>query len=324
VTASRTDAPAGPTLADLREAAAGLAGVAVRTSVVDAPFLAGAAGVPVALKCEFEQPMGAFKARGAYTALRRMDPTARSRGVITYSSGNHGQAVAWAARMFGVRAVVVMPETAPRIKVEGVKGFGGEVVLAPPASPARKAMAEEIAAREGLVIVPPFDHPDIIAGQGTCGLEILEQRPDVAAILVPVGGGGLLAGICAAVEAVRPGVEVVAVEPEGAAKLTAAWAAGHPVALERTGSVADGLLPLSIGSLTFPIIRRVVRRVVTVADADIRRAVRAIHAGLGLRVEPSGAATAAAVLAGLALPGPTVCVVSGGNVDEALFRELTA
>ncbi len=324
MTAARPDAPAGPSLADLREAAAGLAGVAVRTPVVDAPFLAEAAGVPVALKCESEQPMGAFKARGAYTALRRMDPAARARGVITYSSGNHGQAVAWAARMFGVRAVVVMPETAPRIKVEGVKGFGGEVVFAPPTSPARKAMAEEIAAREGLAIVPPFDHPDIIAGQGTCGLEILEQRPDVAAILVPVGGGGLLAGICAAVEALRPGVEVVGVEPEGAAKLTAAWAAGHPVALERTGSVADGLLPLSIGSLTFPIIRRVVRRVVTVGDADIRRAVAMIHAGLGLRVEPSGAATAAAVLAGLTLPGPTVCVASGGNVDDALFRELTA
>ncbi len=324
MTASRTDAPPGPTLADLQEAATGLAGVAVRTSVLDAPFLAAAARVPVALKCEFEQPMGAFKARGAYTALRRMDPAARARGVITYSSGNHGQAVAWAARKFGVRAVVVMPETAPRVKVAGVKGFGGEVVFAPPPSPARKAMAEAIAAREGLAVVPPFDHPDIIAGQGTCGLEILEQRPDVAAILVPVGGGGLLAGICAAVAAVRPGVEVVAVEPEGAAKLTAAWAAGHPVALERTGSVADGLLPLSIGSLTFPIIRRVVRRVVTVADADIRRAVRLIHVGLGLRVEPSGAATAAAVLAGLALPGPTVCVVSGGNVDDALFRELTA
>jgi threonine dehydratase len=291
---------------------------------VDAPFLAEAAGVPVALKCEFEQPMGAFKARGAYTALRRMDPAARARGVITYSSGNHGQAVAWAARMFGARAVVVMPETAPGVKVAGVKGFGGEVVFAPPTPPARKAMAEAIAAREGLAIVPPFDHPDIIAGQGTCGLEILEQRPDVAAILVPVGGGGLIAGICAAVEAVRPGVEVVAVEPEGAAKLTAAWAAGHPVALERTGSVADGLLPLSIGALTFPIIRRVVRRVVTVADADIRRAVRLIHAGLGLRVEPSGAVTAAAVLTGLALPGPAVCVVSGGNVDDALFRELTA
>ena len=313
---------AAPVLADLREAAAGLEDVAVRTRLVEAPFLARVAGVPVALKCEQDQPMGAFKARGAYTALRRMDPAARARGVITYSSGNHGQAIAWAAKKFGVRAVIVMPEAAPRIKVEGVKGFGGEVVFSPPSSTARRRLAEEIAAREGLVIVPPFDDADIMAGQGTCGLEILEERPEVAAILVPVGGGGLLAGICLAVEALRPEVEVIGVEPAGAAKLTAALAAGEPVTLERTASVADGLLPLAIGSLTFPIIRRVVRRVVTVADDDIRRAVRVLHAEAGLRVEPSGAATSAAILAGLRLPGPAVAVVSGGNVDDAVFAEL--
>jgi threonine dehydratase len=324
VTRAAGEAPAAVSARGLAEAAAGLAGVLAPTRLVEVPALAAAAGVPVALKCEFEQPMGAFKARGGWTALRRMAPAARARGVITYSSGNHGQSVAWAAQRFGIRAVVVMPETAPAVKVAGVRGFGGEVVFAPPTSPARQAMAEAMAAREGLTIIPPFDDPDIIEGQGTCGLEILEQRPDVAAILVPVGGGGLLAGICAAVEAHRPAVEVIAVEPEGAAKLTAAWAAGRPVTLPRTASVADGLLPVSIGTLTFPIIRRVARRVVTVRDADIRRAVAVLHASAGVRVEPSGAATAAAVLAGLPLPGPAVCVASGGNVDDALFAELTA
>ena len=318
------EAPAGVTRAGLEEAAAGLAGVLSPTRLVEVPALSARAGVPVALKCEFEQPMGAFKARGGWTALRRLDPEVRARGVITYSSGNHGQSVAWAAQRFGIRALVVMPETAPAVKVAGVRGFGGEVVFAAPPSPARQAMAEEIAAREGLAIIPPFDDPDIIEGQGTCGLEILAQRPGVAALLVPVGGGGLLAGICAAVEALAPAVEVIAVEPEGAAKLTAAWAAGRPVTLPRTASVADGLLPVSIGRLTFPIIRRVVRRVVTVSDAGIRAAVRLLHAEAGLRVEPSGAATAAAVLGGIALPGPAVCVASGGNVDDAVFRELTA
>jgi threonine dehydratase len=312
-----------PDLEDLREAAAGLTGAAVRTRLLDAPFLSAAAGVPVAIKCEFEQPTGAFKVRGALTALRRMDPVVRARGVVAYSSGNHGQAVAWAARRFGVRAVIVMPGTAARVKVEGVKALGGEVALAPPGAPARKAMALEIAAREGLAVVPPFDHPDVIAGQGTCGLEILEQRPDVAAIIVPVSGGGLMAGIAVAVRALRPGVELIAVEPAGAAKLTAAWAVGHPVTIDRPTSLADGLLTSSVGTLTFPLIRGSVRRVVTVGEEAIRDAVRRLHAELGIRVEPSGAVTTAAVLGGLALPGPTVCVATGGNLDDALFAELT-
>jgi threonine dehydratase len=183
--------------------------------------------------------------------------------------------------------------------------------------------AEAIARQEGLAMIPPFDHPDVVAGQGTIGLEIVEQRPDVAVVLSPVSGGGLLAGITVAVSALRPGTRIVAVEPAGAAKLSAALAAGEPRTLERTESIADGLLTRSIGGFTFPIIRLVVREAVQVTENEIAEAVRFLYREAGLRVEPSGAVTTAAVLAGRArLDGPTVLVVSGGNVDPELFQRL--
>lgn len=308
------------TLDDLRAAAETIAGVATRTPLIEMPALAKLTGHSVALKCEQLQPVGAFKVRGAYNAIQRLPAATRKRGVITYSSGNHGQAVSWAAKKVGVRAVIVMPETAPKVKVAGVKKLGGEVVFAGTRSVDRKVKAEEICAAEGLAMIPPFDHPDVIAGQGTCGLEILEAWPHVDTILVPVGGGGLLAGICVAVAALRPETRVVAVEPEGAAKLTAAMAAGEPTALERTASVADGLLPLAVGEMTFPLIQPVVHQVVTVNDDEITAAVRLLHRDAGLRVEPSGAATTAAILGGRVRPrGAAVAVVSGGNVDEDYF-----
>jgi threonine dehydratase len=189
----------------------------------------------------------------------------------------------------------------------------------------RKAKAEEIRAADGLAMIPPFDHPDVIAGQGTCGLEILEQWPHVDTILVPVGGGGLLAGICVAVAGIHPETRVVGVEPEGAAKLTAAMRAGAPTALASTASVADGLLPLAVGEMTFPLIRPVVHQVVTVTDDDITMAVRLLYREAGLRVEPSGAATTAAILSGQVKPeGAAVAVVSGGNVDEEFFDRLVS
>lgn len=309
----------------VREAARGLVGVAVRTPLLEVPSLTALLGVSVLLKCEFQQPVGAFKLRGAYTAIRRLAPADRARGVITYSSGNHGLAVAYAARLHGVPAVIVMPETAPKVKVDGIRRYGGEVVFAGSRSVDRKLRAEEVASRRGLMMIPPFDHPDVIAGQATCGLEIIEQRPDVDTILVPVGGGGLLAGICTAVAAMMPAVRVVAVEPEGAAKLAAALAAGAPVALERTQSLADGLLPLSVGELTFPLIRDVVTDAVQVSEDEIAAAVRLLHRELGLTVEPSGAVTAAALLAGRMRPaGPVVAVATGGNVDPELFQRLVA
>ncbi|HKU62105.1 MAG TPA: threonine/serine dehydratase [Gemmatimonadales bacterium] len=314
------------TLADLRAAAGRVAGVAVRTPLVDVPALGALAGVPVALKCENTQPIGAFKIRGAYNAIAKVAERGDAPGVVTQSSGNHGQAVAFAAARFGLRAVVVMPESTPAIKVEGVRRHGGEVVLAGRVRSAEQGTrAEAIAADEGLVMIPPFDHPDVVAGQGTIGLEILEQRPDVATILVPVSGGGLLAGICVAVQALAPAVEVIAVEPAGAAKLSAALAAGEPRTLERTESLADGLLTRSVGRFTFPILRRTVRRAIRVDEDEIAAAVRWLHREAGVAAEPSGAVTTAALLAGKARPsGPTVAVVSGGNVDPDLFHRLTA
>jgi threonine dehydratase len=317
------DPAATVTLEDVRAAARTLEGVAVRTPLIDIPALADRAGVPVSLKCEQLQPVGAFKIRGAYNAVSRVAREG-ARGVVTQSSGNHGQAVAYAARAFGLRAVVVMPASTPRIKVEGVRRQGGEVVFAGAVrSLEQQQRAEAIEREEGLVMIPPFDHPDVMAGQGTCGLELVEQRPDVDTVLAPVSGGGLLAGISVAVAGVKPSVRLVAVEPEGAAKLSAALAAGHPQMLARTESMADGLLTRSIGRLTFPIIQRMVREVVQVTEAEIADAVRFLYREAGLRVEPSGAVTTAAVLGRrLRLAGPTVAVVSGGNVDPDLFHRL--
>ena len=321
----RSEPVAGVTLADVQAAARVLAGVAVRTPLMELPALSSLAGAPVGLKCENAQPIGAFKIRGAYNAIARVAAAGGAAGVVTQSSGNHGQAVAFAAARFGLRAVVVMPASTPAIKVEGVRRHGAEVVFAGRVrSGEQLARAEAIARSEGLTMIPPFDHPDVVAGQGTCGLEILEQRPDVSTILVPVSGGGLLAGISVVVAALAPAVRVVAVEPEGAAKLTAALAAGEPRALERTESMADGLLTPSVGRFTFPLLRPIVREAVRVTEAEIAGAVRWLHREAGLAAEPSGAVTTAALLAGKVRPaGPAVAVVSGGNVDPDLFHRLT-
>ena len=309
---------------NIRDAAALLAGVIVRTPLREATRLSEQLGFKVMLKCENLQPIGAFKIRGAYTAIARLAPEVRGRGVITYSSGNHGLAVTYAADLLGIRAVIVMPETAPRVKVEGVRKKGGEVVFAGTTTVHRRTKAEEIVAREGLVMIPPFEHGDVIAGQGTCALEILEQCPDVATIAVPVGGGGLLAGIATAIAAEKPTVRVVGVEPVGAAKFTAALRAGHPVSLDSTESLADGLKPLSIGEVPWAHLHGVVRDSALVTDEDLAAAVRYLHKDVMLRTEPSGAATTAAVMAGRIsnLEGPVVAIVSGGNVDPDLFDRL--
>jgi threonine dehydratase len=309
---------------NIRDAASILAGVIVRTPLREASRLSEKLGFKVLLKCENLQPIGAFKIRGAYTAIARLAPEVRSRGVITYSSGNHGLAVTYAADLLGIRAVIVMPETAPRVKVEGVKKKGGQVVFAGTTTVHRRTKAEEIVAQEGLVMIPPFEHPDVIAGQGTCALEILEQCPEVATIAVPVGGGGLLAGIATAIAAEKPSVRIVGVEPVGAAKFTAALRAGHPVELDSTESLADGLKPLSIGDVPWAHLNGVVRESALVNDADLTEAVRYLHKDVMLRTEPSGAATTAAVMAGRItnLEGPVVAIVSGGNVDPDLFGRL--
>jgi threonine dehydratase len=310
-------------LAELRAAAQGLRGVAVETPLFSIAALDQHAGVRTLLKGEHLQPVGAFKIRGAYTAASRIPPDQRARGLITYSSGNHGQAVAYAARQLGTRAVVVMPERAPAIKVEGVRRLGGEAIIAGNSSAERYTKASRLADEQGLVMVPPFESLDVIAGQGTCGLEIIEQCPEVESIIVPVGGGGLIAGIAAAVAALKPSVEVIGVEPVGAPKLTRALEAGGPVTLEHTESLADGLLPLSIGAIPFAILSGIVHRTVVVDEADIVAALRFLYDEGGLMVEPSGAVTTAALLTRRIRPtGPTVAVVSGGNVDPALFQRL--
>jgi threo-3-hydroxy-L-aspartate ammonia-lyase len=259
--------------------------------------------------------MGAFKMRGACNFLAQLTPEARAAGVITYSSGNHGQAVALAAQRLGLPCVVVMPETAPRVKVDGVRGYGGEVIFAGTTSADRKTRAEAEHAARGLTIVPPFDHPWIIAGAGTCGLEILEQCPDASAVYVPIGGGGLLSGISTAIKALKPGVRVIGVEPAGAARMTASRAAGHPVRLEKTASIADGLLTLQTGTLTFAHIQAFVDEIVTVEEEEIAGAVRWLFKDAQIVAEPSGAASVAAVLKASSIAAGTVAVISGGNVS---------
>jgi threonine dehydratase len=304
---------------EIREAAAGLQGIAVRTSLRYVEALGAH------LKLENEQPVGAFKIRGAYNAIRKLPDAARQRGVITFSSGNHGQAVAYAAQQFGVRAVIVMPETAPAVKIEGVKRWGGEVVLAGRTSEDRRQKAEALAAREGLAVVPPFDHPDIVAGQATIALEIVEQLPEVETVLVPVGGGGLISGVVAGLAAAGSRAKVWGVEPAGAPKLKRSLEAGAPVRLERTASIADGLITLNVGNIPFAELERHrdrLRGVVLVEDDSIRDAVQFLWRTCRLAVEPSGAVTTAALLSGAVRPsGVTVLVVSGGNVDRSLLED---
>ncbi len=313
-------AAAGLEPSDLREARERVARVARRTPLLPSETLSERCGHPVALKCENLQLGGAFKIRGATNFIARatgLGSHATDRGLITYSSGNHAIAVALGARRAGVPAVVVMPETAPAVKVDRVRSLGAEVHLAGTTSLERRARAETLCAERGLTMVPPFDHPWIVAGQASCGLEILEQMPEVEAILVPVGGGGLLAGIALACSQRKPDVRVIGVEPEGAAKMSASLRAGTPVVLPSIGSIADGLLPSRPGDLTFAIARRHVAQVVTVADDAIREAAVFLLRTEHLLVEWSGAVGVAALLAGAARPAgrATVVVLSGGNAD---------
>jgi threonine dehydratase len=310
--------------ADIERAAEALREVAVRTPLLPALWLGEPLGPNVRLKCENLQRAGAFKIRGAYTMISRLAADERARGVITYSSGNHGQAVALAARMFGVPAVVVMPVTAPSIKVEGAKRLGAEVVLEGTTSTERHRKALEIAQQRNLVVIPPFDHHDIIAGQATVGLEILEQWPDVQVVLVPVGGGGLLSGIGAFIKHAKPDCQVIGVEPENADAMYQSRRAGALVTIEAKSTIADGLMPVRPGQLTFEHTQAFVDDIVRVSDDAIRAATQSLLAHAKLIVEFSGAATLAAVTSGAYNPDGqnTVAVLSGGNLDPARFPEL--
>jgi threonine dehydratase len=305
--------------ASILDAARALEGVAVRTPLLPAPWLSDRIGAEVRLKCENLQRAGAFKVRGAYTALARMPAAARERGVIAFSSGNHAQGVALAAKLFGVRAVVVMPTTAPPVKVEGARRLGAEIILEGTTSVERQRRAEAEAAERGLTIVPAFDDPDIIAGQGTVGVEISEQWPDVEAVLVPVGGGGLVSGIAAWLRHALPTVRIIGVEPENAPAMALSVNAGEPVTIQSRPTVADGLMPVRPGDLNFAHVRAFVDDVVLVSDDAIVEASRLLLAQSKLVVEFSGAATVAALLSGAWQPAGrrTVTVLSGGNMDFA-------
>jgi threonine dehydratase len=311
------------TLRDLEAAARVLAPVAVRTPLLPSDALSDLVGGPVWIKPEVLQRGGAFKFRGAYNFLSHMDPAVRSRGVIAPSSGNHAQAVALAAKMFGVPATVVMPTTVTPAKRSGAERLGARVELAGTTTADRMGRAEELVASEGLTLVPPYDHPMIIAGQGTVGLEIADDLPNVEAVLVPVGGGGFSAGVASAIKLRLPNARVIGVEPTGAPKLSRARAAGKPVKLEHSGGLADGLLAVEIGTLTFAHHQRYLDDVVLVDDAALRRAMRLLLDRMKLVVEPSGAITVAALLEGRFTPrGPTVAVLSGGNIEWDGLREL--
>jgi threonine dehydratase len=331
------------TLDDIRAVLRRLAGVAVRTGLyrVDAARLraAGAGTLPFALwvKAESEQPIGSFKLRGAYNRVAQMSAEELARGVITYSSGNHGQGVAYAARALGAKAVVVMPASAPAVKIEAVRALGAEVVLVGAGSEERRARAEELAAEYGYTVVPPYDDPAIVAGQATCGLEILEQLAEQAlpcpstVILSPVSGGGVLSGIASAVKlSDAAGVQVWGAEPELAAdakesfdtKTLVEWPAERT-----TRTISDGLRTQSLGRLNFEHIVRFVDGIVTVSEEEIVAAMRVMLAATGMVAEPSGAVTMAAALfhhAELPRCERMVAVLSGGNIEEGMRRELEA
>src|SRR6202167_823067 len=286
------------TLDKIRAAQARLKGVTVRTHLIE--FNHGdSARRRLFLKPENQQPIGAFKLRGAYNKIASLSQEGRERGVISYSSGNHAQGVAYAARALGVKAVIVMPNNAPAIKRLATASLGAEIVLVGPGSDERKTKAEELAAEHGYVIVPPYNDKHIIAGQGTMGLEILEDMPDVETVLAPVGGGGMISGVAAAVKLSKPTINVIGVEPELAADAQASLRAGKIVqfpAAEVSRTIADGLRTQSVGAINFEHIRRYVDDIVTVSEAEIGEAVRLLAANPSTVAEPSGAVATASFL----------------------------
>jgi threonine dehydratase len=318
-------------LATIRAAAARIAGIAVRTPLIEAAFpgVSGyGTGKRIWLKAESLQPIGAFKIRGAANKILQLSAAEIARGVITYSSGNHAQGVAYAAREVGARAVIVMPSNAPAIKRAATLALGAEVVDVGLASSERLAVAEQLVREHGYVVVPPYDDEQIIAGQATCGLEIAETLPDVDLVLSPVSGGGLLSGVAAAVKQLRPQARVFGVEPELAADTAESFRTGSIVTwpAELTSrTIADGLRTQSVGRRNFAHIQAFVEGIITVTEAEIRAAMRAIVAATRLVPEPSGAVAAAALLFHSdQLPAYTraVAVVSGGNVAPELLAEV--
>jgi len=307
-----------------------LHGVTVRTELIQASMgeTAGPDSRKLYLKPENLQPIGAFKLRGAYNKIASLSPEERGRGVITYSSGNHGQGVAYAARALGAKAVIVMPNNAPALKREAAAAMGAEIVLVGPGSLERQTQAEELAAQRGYVIVPPFNDEKIIAGQGTMGLEILEDLPDVETVLVPVGGGGMLSGVATAIKLSKPSTKIIGVEPELAADAQASFRAGKIVestAEQTSRTIADGLRTQSLGAITFKHIQQYVDDILTVSEDEIRQAVRWLAGNPKTVAEPSGAVAVAGFLFHqdqLPKTNVNVAIISGGNIDPQMLQEI--
>lgn len=312
------------TLAEIEQAAARLQGVALRTPLVSFPV----SEPPLLIKAESLQPIGAFKLRGAYNAIARLPQEARGRGVVTHSSGNHAQAVAFTARALNIPVVLVLPHTTPGVKVDACRRLGAEIVYVDPSMEARVGTAERLAEAHGFTLVPPFDDPWIIAGQGTVGLEIMQDKPNTEVVLVPVGGGGLLSGIATAVKGIRPEAKVIGVEPALAADARASLRAGRRIAWaaeETSRTIADALRVQEVGVLPFAHIKEYVDDIVVVSEDEIRQAMRRLAREARLIAEPGGAvATAAYLFRRDELPQAAsyVAVLSGGNVDPAMLLEV--
>ncbi|MDG9701513.1 threo-3-hydroxy-L-aspartate ammonia-lyase [Streptomyces sp. DH37] len=312
------------TLEDVRDAAERIKGVAHRTPVLRSRTLDALAGAEVFLKCENLQRVGAFKFRGAYNAASRLSPEQLARGIAAYSSGNHAQAVALAARELGTTAVILMPEDTPRSKLEATAGYGAEVVTYDRYTGDRVALGEALAAERGLSLIPPYEHPHVIAGQGTAALELIEETGGLDALVAPVGGGGLIAGSATAAKGLLPGIRVIGVEPEAGDDTRRSLRAGERVSIPVPRTIADGLAAETPGALTFSVNRRLVDEIVTVTDDQIRDAMRLAFERLKTVIEPSGAVALAAVLAGRidSLPSRVGLILSGGNVNAHRFAEL--
>ncbi|UKY50094.1 threo-3-hydroxy-L-aspartate ammonia-lyase [Streptomyces inhibens] len=312
------------TFDDVRDAARRLAGVAHRTPVLRSRTLDELVGAEVHLKCENFQRVGAFKFRGAYNAISRLSPQQLARGVAAYSSGNHAQAVALAARELGSHAVIVMPEDSPKSKTDATAGYGAEIVRYDRYTGDRVALGRQLAEERGLTLIPPYEHPHIIAGQGTAALELIEETGRLDALLAPVGGGGLMAGSATAATALVPGIRMIGVEPETGDDTRRSLAAGHPVTIPVPRTIADGQAVDTPGALTFAINQRLVDAVVLVSDDEIRAAMKLAFERLKIVTEPSGASALAALLAGRIdpLPPRIGVIISGGNVGLDRFMEL--
>lgn len=315
------------TLADVQAARERIAGRVHRTPLLSAARLGAPAGVRLFLKCESLQKTGSFKPRGALNRIDLLPAAARERGVVAVSAGNHAQALAWAASAVGVRSTVVMPEHAPRTKVEASRGYGAEVVLHGASSLDALARAREIEREQGLTFVHPFDDADVVAGAGTVSLELLEDLPDVDVVVVPIGGGGLIAGMAVALKALRPSVRIFGVEPARADTMRRSLDSGRVERLEGPRTIADGLAAPMAGDLPLPIVRALVDDVVRVSEEEIAEGMRALVASAKLVAEGGGAAAAAAIIAGRIPAAPNArvaAVVTGGNVDASLLSSVLA